>query len=235
VPLLRCALRSVVVPVPLPETVPGHLRLYLVRHGRTRYNEQGLMQGWSDSPLTDDGLAEVRAMADALADTPFAAAYCSPSPRTVTTAEEILRHHPGVRLVRDAGLREMHFGDHEARPEADLFGTLDPWTMFGEVFEGSFPGLPGSAEDGRAYRDRVGTAFGRIEASRDDGAPVLVVGHGVTLLTYLYSAVDAEIVPLGNATLSVLEIDRAGRRRLRAMGLAAEAVPALADLDGRCA
>lgn len=30
-------------------------QIYLVRHGRTWYNEYEKMQGWSDTPLTTDG------------------------------------------------------------------------------------------------------------------------------------------------------------------------------------
>lgn len=216
------------MPVPLPETTAGRLQLNLVRHGRTVYNSQGRIQGWSDSPLTEEGLAEVRRLANALADKPFAAAYSSPSGRTVTTAEEILRRHPGVPLTLDEGLREMHFGNHETRPEPEVFATVDPRQLFGDVFAGTFPGLPGAAESSRQYLDRVGAAFARIEGSRDDGAPVLVVSHGVTLLAYLLTVTTHEAVPLGNATLSVLDIDTCGRR-LRGFGLDADRV---ADLDG---
>ena len=206
--------------------------LYLVRHGRTVDNARGLFQGWSDSPLTADGLAEVRALAKALADTEFAAGYTSPTPRAATTAAEILRFHPGLPPDEDPGLREMHFGDHEARPETDVFGTVDPWSMFGTVADGTFPGFPGTAEDGAAYLARVSAAFARIEASRDDGAPVLVVSHGITLLTYLVAVVGATVgatvAPLDNATLTVVDVGPHGRRHLRATGVAAAAVP---DLD----
>jgi len=32
------------------------LTFYFIRHGRTVWNEQGLMQGSGDSPLTEEGI-----------------------------------------------------------------------------------------------------------------------------------------------------------------------------------
>lgn len=46
----------------------GPLRLYLVRHGRTRYNEEGRIQGRCDSELTETGVAEVARNRGAAAD-----------------------------------------------------------------------------------------------------------------------------------------------------------------------
>lgn len=206
------------MPLSLAVTTPGPAHLYLVRHGRTVFNAEGLMQGWSDSPLTADGLDQVRARARTLAATPFAAAFASPSPRAVTTAREILRYHPGVPLETEEGLREMHFGAFESRPQHEAFAAVDPRQLFGEVFAGTYAGMPGSAETAAEYLERVGAAFGRIERSRSDGAPVLVVGHGVTLLAYLCTVAGTELPPLDNAALAVVDIDRSGRRLVRTTG-----------------
>jgi probable phosphoglycerate mutase len=195
------------------------LTLCLVRHGRTVYNAAGLMQGWCDSPLTRDGRAEVLAMAGALAGRPFAAAYSSPSGRAVATAQHLLTHHPDVPLTCDDDLMEFHFGDDETRPHADVFATVDARTMFAELFAGRHPGFPGAAEDLAGYLGRVQAAFARIEAAHPDGEEVLVVSHGVTLLTYLRTVVNAPITPLDNATLTVVTIDPAGGRELVALNL----------------
>lgn len=36
---------------------PAPVTLYLTRHGKTMLNTTGRMQGWCDSPLTEDGAA----------------------------------------------------------------------------------------------------------------------------------------------------------------------------------
>lgn len=210
--------------------------LVLVRHGRTVYNEQGRLQGWSDSPLTEAGLRQVRATALALADARIDAAYASPSPRTVTTAEEVLAAHPQVALETVDGIREFHFGDYEARPEPELFASVPAQELFPAVLAGTFAGLPGG-ESTRGYLDRVRGAFRAIEQRHDDGATVLVVSHGITLLAYLVDLVgQAELRPLANASVSVVHVRR-GRRRLAAFGIdpsAGEPIDAavLADTSG---
>ncbi|WP_448630742.1 histidine phosphatase family protein [Cellulomonas soli] len=201
------------------------LTLTLVRHGRTVYNTEHLLQGWCDSPLTPSGLDGVRVTAAHLADRPFVAAYASPLGRTVATAGEILAHHPDVTLVTDPDLREYSFGDLEATPEADLWSTVDPFEMFPAVLAGTFPGLPGG-EDSPGYLRRVRSAFDRIEQAHPHG-DVLVVSHGVTLLAYLTMIDPGPVTPLANASVSTVHVHPDGSREVVAIGLdiAGQGVP----------
>ena len=41
-----------------------------IRHGETDWNRQGLIQGWTDTPLNDTGHRQARAVAQALLDVP---------------------------------------------------------------------------------------------------------------------------------------------------------------------
>lgn len=195
----------------------GTTTLYLVRHGRTEYNTAHLLQGWCDSPLTAEGLAGVRATAGVLASRTFDAAYASPSGRTVATARELLEPHDGLELVTDEGLREMHFGDLEARPEAELLALGDPVDLFGGILTGDYDGFPG-AERTPDYLARVADAFGRIEAAHAGGGEVLVVSHGVTLLAYLSMAGTVPMEPLANASISTVRIGPDGGRTVRTFG-----------------
>lgn len=202
----------------MPDDRAARVTLYLVRHGRTVYNTQGRLQGWCDSPLTPQGRADVQITAEHLRGRSFAAAYASPSGRAVDTANELLAFHPNTPLTRDDGLREFNFGAFEAKPEADLYATIDPFEMFGQVFEGTFPGLPGG-EPATGYLDRVAAVFARITAAHDDGAEVLVVSHGVTLMAYLTMIGGDRIRPLPNASISTVEIARDGSARVTARGI----------------
>lgn len=202
-----------------PKEAPLTLTLHLVRHGRTVYNTQHLLQGWCDSPLTEEGLAGVRATAAALADVPFVAAYASPLGRTVATASEILAHHSGVPLVELDGLKEFSFGDHEMAPEREFWAEHSPDAVFGAVFDGTFPGFPGG-ESGAAFMARTQAAFDQIEAAHPHGE-VLVVSHGVTLLTHLARVSVAAgqgplTTPLPNASVSQVVIS-GGRARVRSV------------------
>ena len=193
------------------------LTLSLVRHGQTTYNAEHRLQGWCDSPLTEQGLAGVRTTAAHLAAHPFAAAYVSPSGRAQATAHEILAQHPFAPPVTDPDLREFSFGDFEARPEADLLAQYDPDTMFADVLRGAFAGLPGG-EPGSDYLMRVRSAFARIERNHREGH-VLVVSHGLTLLAYLTMIDPRPIAPLPNASISTVEVHPDGLRRVIALAV----------------
>lgn len=189
----------------------GTLTLTLVRHGRTYLNQRRLLQGWSDSPLTRDGRAGVRTTARHLAQRPFVAAYSSPSGRAVATATEILRHHDGVRLRTDAGLRELHFGDYERKHESVL-DELVAWPeLVGQVIAGRHPGLPGG-EDAATFLGRLRGAMERIVTAHPDGGEVLVVGHGLALGVWLAVVGDGVLVPLPNASVSRVRVTADGVR-----------------------
>ena len=108
--------------------MPATLNLYLIRHGQTEYNAAGIVQGWCDSPLTAEGKAGAAQTGNAIAQAqiPFAAAYCSTSPRTAATAQIILQHaqQPQVALTPLDDLREYHFGSFERQPSRHIHQTI---------------------------------------------------------------------------------------------------------------
>ena len=52
-------------------------RVYIVRHGETDHNREGIMQGQLDTALNAAGVEQARLAADALEDVPFGVAYSS--------------------------------------------------------------------------------------------------------------------------------------------------------------
>src|SRR5512140_2862960 len=96
----------------LTPTVP----VYLVRHGVTVWNRDGLVQGWTDIPLSDLGRAQAERLAGALAGVPFARVITSTLVRATDTAEAIAARHPGLAVETFADLREYNCGTWEGRP-----------------------------------------------------------------------------------------------------------------------
>src|SRR6266850_1318463 len=87
------------------------LRLLLVRHGETAWNQENRWQGQADVPLSDPGRAQARLLAQRLlADRrQVHAIYASDLSRAFETAEilsETLRISPNP----DSGWREMNIG-----------------------------------------------------------------------------------------------------------------------------
>ena len=190
------------------------LTLTLVRHGRTHFNARRILQGRSDSPLTREGRAGVRATAQHLAATPFTAAWSSPAGRAITTAVELLRRHPDVRLRTDADLREYHFGTFERRPESSLDAVVAWPVLVGQVLAGTHPGLPGG-EHAADFMRRTTSVFARlVERHLGTAAHVLVVGHGLALGAYLATLAPIGLVALPNASVTTVEVDEPGVARI---------------------
>ena len=88
------------------------MKLYLLRHGRTAWNEAGKIQGRTDIPLGEEGRRSALEAGAALADIPFSAAFSSPLRRAKETAEIILGARKDI-LRTDERLIELNFGAAE--------------------------------------------------------------------------------------------------------------------------
>jgi probable phosphoglycerate mutase len=105
------------------------MNLLLVRHGETPWNREGRYQGRTDVLLSEEGLAQARALGQRLAGLPIAIALTSPLARTRRTAEAILGDRD-VALETEAALIEISHGRWEGhlasdieRSHAEMFGT----------------------------------------------------------------------------------------------------------------
>jgi alpha-ribazole phosphatase len=87
--------------------------VWLVRHGQTRYNRERRYQSRSDSPLTDYGRMQMRALAERLRPIPFGVALAGPSERARLAAEAILEGRGSVALRVEPGWAETDHGRWE--------------------------------------------------------------------------------------------------------------------------
>ncbi len=83
----------------------GEMTFYVVRHGQTLFNVMGKVQGWCDTPLTDEGVRAAQSLGRGLAEVDFAAAYSSDSGRAVHTLDELLGARAGEQGAASAPLR----------------------------------------------------------------------------------------------------------------------------------
>lgn len=150
-------------------------RLILVRHGETTHNSKGITQGWSDSGLSEKGVAQVRGVARRLVSMEPTAVFCSTLPRAIATAESIAEEL-GLEVRQIADLREMNCGRWEGVP------FLDVRRNEAEFYQrwASDPMLP--CPDGESYFDvqqRMKSAFEKIE-NTGEARPV-IVSHGTAI------------------------------------------------------
>ena len=87
------------------------MKIYLVRHGETDWNQAGLFQSL-DIALNAQGLEQAREAAERLKEVPFEIAFCSPLIRAKRTAETIIGDRK-ITITTDERLRELNFGPWE--------------------------------------------------------------------------------------------------------------------------
>ena len=80
--------------------------MYIIRHGQTEMNQLRRLQGRSDHPLNEAGIAQAGQAARGLQTVTFDHVFTSPLKRAIQTAEIIA---PGVSPVTDDRLIELTF------------------------------------------------------------------------------------------------------------------------------
>ena len=87
--------------------------VYFTRHGQTVWNVENKICGVTDSPLTDLGRSQARALGRQLADDGHGITHilCSPLSRAHETAQ-IIAAETGLPLTVEPRLREQAFGKY---------------------------------------------------------------------------------------------------------------------------
>lgn len=178
------------------------LNLYVVRHGQTYFNIYNKLQGWSNSPLTEAGIADAQAAGERLKAIPFAAAYCSDTTRAEQTAKTILaaQTQPAPQLVTAPFFREEFYGYYEGTDMAQAwyvagaphgvptFKAIEARYSIGKAKDFLKEADPfHQAENNAEYWQRVDQGFDLIRqnSALQDGDNVLMVSHGNTLLSLM--------------------------------------------------
>jgi broad specificity phosphatase PhoE len=153
------------------------MEIFVMRHGRTDFNERGLINGFLDDPLNEIGRQEVRTAVLQLPET-VRRIYASPLARTRETAE-IVSESAKLPITFHEELKEVNFGERNGTPFypdiRKLHETMQyDWRPSGEC-----------VEDVKA---RVTRVLATIMQENQPGE-ALIVAHGgiIRLLAYLES------------------------------------------------
>ena len=87
---------------------------YLIRHGETEWNVKDLLQGTSDSPLTQKGINDAKKVAKNLSKIKFDLVFSSDLMRAKRTADIIALEH-NLTVETNKLLRERYFGHLEGK------------------------------------------------------------------------------------------------------------------------
>ncbi|MFA5863059.1 MAG: histidine phosphatase family protein [Phycisphaerae bacterium] len=158
--------------------------LFAVRHGETEWNLVGKQQGHLDSPLTESGFQQARALAEGLAGRGIEVLYSSDLGRAMQTAH-IIGERLGLPVNADERLRERHLGIMQGMTKLEFREKYPQEWM---AFDSGDPDyeLPGGESAKHRYERCV--ACGVKLASRHSGQHVLIVAHGGVLNSFFYHA-----------------------------------------------
>ena len=150
--------------------------LYIMRHGRTDWNDLHKLQGKTDIPLNEEGRLMAENARETYKDIHFDVCYCSPLIRAKETAEIFLKDR-SIPVIYDDRLKEMGFGEYEGFP----YSFNDADCPVNVIFKhpGEYKESIGGAETFDELFARTGSflkeiAYPLVESGKD----VLIVGHG---------------------------------------------------------
>ena len=147
------------------------MNVWLIRHGRTEWNDTGRYQGQTDLPLSNEGAAEL-----VRADFSPKTVYVTPLKRTQETARILF---PDARQIVIDDLREMDFGVFEGRTYIEMENDAQYREWVEDKCRGRCPG----GESREEFAARICAAFEKLmDESEDD---VVIVAHGGTQMSVM--------------------------------------------------
>lgn len=148
--------------------------IYIIRHGETDFNLQGIVQGSGvDSSLNETGRGQGRAFYGKYREVPFDLVITSKLKRTAETVRDFIEAN--IPVISYAEINEMSWGDHEGKKGteasiAEYQRIKDGWG------QGEIDGRIGGGESAREMGQRL-QKFIDILRDRPEKT-ILVCSHG---------------------------------------------------------
>ena len=186
--------------------------LILVRHGESEWNRAGRIQGQVNSPLTDLGINQAKAIRDHLSGILLnqeLEIYTSPLDRAIQTAEIIAQgiDHPSSKIIIEERLNDFNVGE--------ISGTFG-WDKVAEIFpeqaqlrlQDPMRFHPSGGESGAEFEARLRSL---LEDLMDDGTLKLMVSHGIVnkfIRGILKNLSGKEMVELGESQNTIYRLEQ---------------------------
>jgi len=152
------------------------MEIYLVRHGKTDWNENHLMQGRTDIELNETGLQEARTVKNLLKDIKFDKCYTSPLKRAIATTKIIT----DLDYTIDERLIERSFGLLEGQPITPLDVISRHWNCELNTNENEIEPILDLLERTKTFKDDLFN-------TKDN--TILIISHGATSKALHYNLI----------------------------------------------
>ncbi len=151
------------------------MKIYLIRHGQTDWNNKGLIQGHTDNKLNKVGKNQAKEISSKLKGIKIDKVFCSPLSRAEETLN-IIKSQIGIDLdniVMD-GIIERDFGELEAM-EVEVFYRIKDYSVLNDY------------EQNNQIEKRVNDSIENIINNSKEEDSVLVCAHSHVIKAFLVS------------------------------------------------
>lgn len=166
--------------------------LYIIRHGETDFNRQGIVQGRGvDSDLNDEGRKQAQSFYRAYHHIPFDRIYTSTLKRTHQTVAPFLEHQPQIPWEQLIGLDELNWGLFEGQPsnnetKAAFYEIVNAWAA--GSLDIAFEGGESPLEVNSRQKEALDFILSRKEEKK-----VLICMHGRAIRLFLCLLLDLDL------------------------------------------
>lgn len=192
--------------------------IYMIRHGRTDWNDQRRIMGREQVPLNEKGREMVEAVAGQLATEDISAIYSGTLARTKETAR-ILASSWGAKIIEEPRLDESAYERWVGKKYNELKGDHDFDLYSKAPTESRFSEGEGMAD----IQKRVLAVIDRI-AEEKQGIKTALVSHADVIKPVIthYLGMDLDTMhrlAVANASVTVLDLGYPGAPRIRYMNM----------------
>ena len=179
------------------------MRLYIVRHGETKNNVEGLFTGWADDVmLTEKGISDAKELSFLCKNKKFDKIYSSDLKRAIETAKAVISDCSPEKTML---LREINVGSLSGKP----FNVCDEKSRS----ERSYISYGG--EDTTMLTKRIAEFLKSLEDKNFNN--VIAFSHGgylIAMLSYiLKQPISTTYLKCPNCTVAVFEFDKVWKLR----------------------
>ncbi len=152
------------------------MKIYLIRHGETDSNKNGIIQGHLDTNLSELGVEQAKKLANRLKDYSFDKIFSSDLKRAADTAKAIQKFH-NTKIEFDSRLRERSFGDFSGKKSTEI-----NWDLLGDDIYNRSP------KNGESINEHIKRVQKFIDELKSNylNENILIVSHGGTINAILY-------------------------------------------------
>lgn len=149
--------------------------LYIMRHGRTDWNEEKRLQGRTDIPLNENGRKMAEEAHEEYKDLHIDKCFCSPLQRARKTAEIVLKGRD-IPIIVDDRLKEMGFGEYEGLKEVYNKPEYNVHTLF--FSPETYVADKGAESLSDLFKRNKEFLDDKIYPELEKGKDILIVAHG---------------------------------------------------------